>query len=272
MKKTKKKRLWTTAIAAATFAIGGLGIAGPATAAVTGNVAVSGSGTVSVTWSGGATAWTVQGDGDVINVCSAISTVCDSAQSGNIGYIKLTGGSTSITLTENTDINVKVNGVWTTRALGAGTYTIQMLKLTQNQPDAPVEGRFIVSVGGSSAGDGGASSTANASEPAEVSLSLDLAASGASCKDGSAASGLVGTWLALPSAGDCTSKAAPDAKLLGWATTADFPVEIAQRQVRNGWGAYEMFDNEGRMTAVFIPAGQATFVSGSNSLYPIWAR
>lgn len=267
----KKKRLWTTVIAAGTLAIGGLGIAVPATAAVTGNVAVSGSGTVSVTWSGGATAWDVQGNGDVINVCSAISTVCDNAQSGNIGYIKLTGGSTSITLTENTDINVRVNNAWTTRALGAGTYTIQMLKLTPNQPDAPVEGRFIVSIGGSSAGDGGASSTANASEPAEVSLALDLAASGASCKEGSAASGLVGTWLTLPAAGDCSSTTTPDAKLLGWATRADFPVALAQRQIDNGWGAYELFNDEGRMTTVFIPAGGATFVSAGNTLHPIWA-
>ncbi|HEY7821877.1 MAG TPA: hypothetical protein VIG24_03530 [Acidimicrobiia bacterium] len=120
-------------------------------------------------------------------------------------------------------------------------------------------------------GGGVTSSGAAASTPVEVSLSLDLASSGATCIEGSAATGVAGAWMTLPGADSCTSQTKPDANLLGWATTADFPVDVAQRQIDNGWGAYEMFNEEGRMTAVFIPAGQATFVSASNSLHPIWA-
>ena len=179
----------------------------------------------------------------------------------------MSGGSVTVT---SANPVAAIAGVATFTIRGSAAGTAQVFFRNNGR-----ESSRLVTVtsggGGGGGGGGGTSSAAAASTPVEVSLSLDLAASGASCKEGSAASGLVGTWLALPSAGDCTSKTAPDAKLLGWATTADFPVEIAQRQVRNGWGAYEMFDNEGRMTAVFIPAGQATFVSGSNSLYPIWA-
>lgn len=80
--------------------------------------------------------------------------------------------------------------------------------------------------------------------------------------------------MTLPSADECTQtgpKANPSAKLLGWATDPNFPVAIAQRQVNNGWGAYETFNEDGQLTGVFIPAGGATFVSGSNNLYPIWS-
>lgn len=131
--------------------------------------------------------------------------------------------------------------------------------------------RYQITLSGTPGGNSDSSSSAADSQPVEASLSLDLAASGASCKSGSAATGFVGTWLTLPSADDCTSTTRSDAKLLGWSTSKDFPVEIAQRQVSNGWGAYEMTNESGRVTAVFIPAGKATFVSGSNSLYPIWA-
>lgn len=107
------------------------------------------------------------------------------------------------------------------------------------------------------------------SQPAEVSLSLDLAASGASCKEGSAATGVMGAWLFLPAADDCSSTTDPSAKLLGWSTSANFPVDRAQSQVDNRWGAIdEIFDG---VRMIFIPAGQATFVSGPNSLFPIWA-
>jgi hypothetical protein len=59
--------------------------------------------------------------------------------------------------------------------------------------------------------------------------------------------------------------------LLGWATSPNFPVEIAKRQVDNGWGAYETFNADGQLTGVFIPAGGATFLSTSGNLFPIWS-
>jgi len=93
---------------------------------------------------------------------------------------------------------------------------------------------------------------------------------GTTCSN-SGESGIDGGWLTLPGANDCTPPAAKTgATLLGWATTPDFPVAIAQRQVSNGWGAYESYNDDGQITAVFIPAGLATFLSGSNTLYAIW--
>ena len=59
--------------------------------------------------------------------------------------------------------------------------------------------------------------------------------------------------------------------MLGWATSPNFPVEIAKRQVDNGWGAYETFNADGQLTGVFIPAGGATFLSTSGNLFPIWS-
>jgi len=85
-----------------------------------------------------------------------------------------------------------------------------------------------------------------------------------------------GAWIQLPTANDCSDND-PDAGrsgeatgLLGWATTPDFPVDIAQRQVDNGWGAYERLDESGALTAVFIPAGGWTQASSDTSLFPIW--
>lgn len=255
-----KTRLWTTAIAATAFTAGSLLLTAPAYASA-GSVTDNSDGTATVTWSGFGSVNDVLIE---IGSCSGFGTTCYS-------ILPVSGTSGSVTVSEGTT----VGSITGSGPLPAGTYNIRLANKNSGPPYPTVaqsSGAISIGSGGGGGGGGGTSSAAAVSAPVEVSLSLDLAASGASCKEGSAASGLVGTWLALPSAGDCTSKTAPDAKLLGWATTADFPVEIAQRQVRNGWGAYEMFDNEGRMTAVFIPAGQATFVSGSNSLYPIWAR
>jgi len=86
-----------------------------------------------------------------------------------------------------------------------------------------------------------------------------------------------GGWLTLPSAGDCTwdrnATEGPGSRaLLGWATTQDFPVPIAQRQVDNGWGAYELTNSDGRMTAVFIPAGGATAITADTRLFPIFSN
>lgn len=81
-----------------------------------------------------------------------------------------------------------------------------------------------------------------------------------------------GQWVTLPSAESCISPGDDlESVLLGWSTRADFPTDIAQRQVDNGWGAYETFDDQGRLTAVFIPAGGATVVSAPGTLHAIWS-
>ncbi len=57
--------------------------------------------------------------------------------------------------------------------------------------------------------------------------------------------------------------------LLGWSTSASFPVAGAQAQVDKAWGVIDETIDGVRM--IFIPAGMATFVSGSNTLYPVWS-
>ena len=80
------------------------------------------------------------------------------------------------------------------------------------------------------------------------------------------------TWTELPASDACTvSRDKADAILLGWATSTNFPVEIARRQVDNDWGAYETFDEDGRLTGVFIPAGGATLVTAPGTLHAIWS-
>jgi len=84
-----------------------------------------------------------------------------------------------------------------------------------------------------------------------------------------------GLWVQLPAAEQCSlavdARSGSSPELLGWATQPDFPVDIAQRQVDNGWGAYELFDNSGDLTEVFVPAGGWTRASADTSLFPIWA-
>jgi len=81
-------------------------------------------------------------------------------------------------------------------------------------------------------------------------------------------------WIQLPRADQCTfmgrsnSDASPS--LLGWSNTTDFPVEIATRQVENGWGAYEIDNGPDARTSVFIPAGGHVQVTGGARLFPIF--
>lgn len=111
------------------------------------------------------------------------------------------------------------------------------------------------------------------SQPARnITLGLTLPA-GVQCSSSSLTTS--GPWIQLPSAGDCSNAGRAsntNPLLLGWATSVDFPVDIAQRQVDNVWGAYETFNNDGGLTGVFIPAGGYTAVTGDTNLYPIWSE
>ena len=105
-----------------------------------------------------------------------------------------------------------------------------------------------------------------------VTLAFDLP-DGVRCDFGSVEAS-IGSWIELPAASDCSvtpraGDTSEDSTLLGWATSADFPVEIAQRQVDNGWGAYETYNDDGQLTGVFIPAGGFTQISGPTNLFPI---
>lgn len=120
-------------------------------------------------------------------------------------------------------------------------------------------------------GGAGAGSSSGVLSPQRQVFSLSfVAADGTVCAT-TAQSGEAGTWMPLPVDGQCTPPASnPNARLLGWATSPDFPLAIARRQVDNGWGAYEMHSADGQLTGVFIPAGGSTFVSASGNLHPIF--
>lgn len=199
--------------------------------------------------------------------CYNGSNAIDTTFTGNITATASAMGG-SVTVTAPTTVTA-VAGVatFTVRGDTAGFATVAFSASKTGGGSVSVTSILTVTGGGSN--DARTSSDNAPSTPVEVSLSLDLAASGATCKAGAAARGVMGSWLYLPAADDCSSTTDPNAKLLGWSTSANFPVQRAQSQVDNRWGAIdEVFDG---VRMIFIPAGQATFVSGPNSLYPIWA-
>ena len=117
------------------------------------------------------------------------------------------------------------------------------------------------------------SNTGSDSQPTRTTTLVLALPMGVQCTSSSLTAS--GPWIQLPSAGDCSvSGRVSDTNplLLGWATSPDFPVDIAQRQVDNGWGAYETFNDNGQLTGVFIPAGGYTAVTGDTNLHPIWSE
>ena len=123
-----------------------------------------------------------------------------------------------------------------------------------------------------SAGGGGSTPSSPTVAPARLeTLTLAVSSSGATCTGGNPV-GYSGSWLTLPAADQCTQSgptAKPGAKLLGWATSASFPIARAQSQVDKKWGVID--ESIDSVRTIFIPAGMATFVSGSNNLFPIWS-
>lgn len=78
-------------------------------------------------------------------------------------------------------------------------------------------------------------------------------------------SGVGGTWVQL-TVGSCASPTGPyGATLLGWATSPNFPV------ARAADGVAVDADVDG-VRMVFIPVDGYAFLSGDNTLYPIWTK
>lgn len=77
------------------------------------------------------------------------------------------------------------------------------------------------------------------------------------------------TWMKTPTTAEPKNQGD---RLLGWSTDKDFPVEIAARQVNNGWGVFEIFNSDGSLRSLFIPAGNYTFVGNDNTLHAIWSH
>lgn len=81
----------------------------------------------------------------------------------------------------------------------------------------------------------------------------------------------LGSWANLPEGSACSPPVTiPNARLLGWATIPNFPVEVALRQVNNNWGAYEIFGEDGQVIAIYFREGGAVKVSAPVNFYPIW--
>lgn len=254
-------------LAAVLAAVVTVGIAAaPASAVVTGTVTDNNDGTATVTWSGGSGSNAFPTPNVIL--CAPGATPCN--PSGNQGYMdgfQTSSGSIAIIA----GMSIYDMATWTPAPLPAGTYRVELIAFTSNGVFSSVGSLQSVQIGSS----GGSSSAASAPlTPATLSLGIDTAsaAGGAVCKSGSSATAYSGQWLTLPGQSDCSLPSVPTATLLGWATTADFSVAIAQRQADNGWGTYQTTNDAGEITAVFIPAGHGVLVSGNNSLFPIWAK
>ena len=151
----------------------------------------------------------------------------------------------------------------TDQSVSLGTANGQILAtLTVTYEDSPSPGPDPDPVPDS--GSGGLSAT-----PATVDVTLDQITSEVLRTWASTAT--LGSWKQLPESNEITGVDENAGKtFLGAATTPDFPVDIAQRQVDNGWGAYETFNEDGDLTSVFIPAGGWMAISNSTRLYAIW--
>ena len=106
--------------------------------------------------------------------------------------------------------------------------------------------------------------------PATVDITLDQITS--EVLRAWASTATVGSWKELPESSEIIGVDENAGKtFLGAATTPDFPVDIAQRQVDNGWGPYETFNEDGELASVFIPAGGWMAISNSTRLFAIWS-
>jgi len=125
--------------------------------------------------------------------------------------------------------------------------------------------------GGGGGGDDSGSSAPASAAPAVVDVTLDQITSEVLRTWASTAT--LGSWKQLPESSEIIGVDENAGRtFLGAATTPDFPVDIAQRQVDNGWGAYQTFNEDGDLTAVFIPAGGWMHITNSTRLYAIWSE
>ena len=82
----------------------------------------------------------------------------------------------------------------------------------------------------------------------------------------------IGSWFSLPASSEVSGTGENAGKeFLGVATSEDFPVEIAQRQIDNGWGAYEIYSDDGSLLSAFIPAGYSVHITAAPRVFAIWS-
>ena len=231
--------------------------------------------------------WGFGGTAIPANAATSIAVALNCPLNNNIVFSR-----SSVNADLNDTIQLSVNGPWEFNVVAVGAsgppiasgftnpnnYLVTgntggSLTLSFRSGSCTAPSATLTIVGSVAPPDGGGTESPNV-VPVLETLTIQTTTGNTTCTGGSP-TGYRGEWMTLPSADECTQtgpKADPSAKLLGWATDPNFPVAIAQRQVNNGWGAYETFNEDGQLTGVFIPAGGATFVSGSNNLYPIWSK
>ena len=168
-------------------------------------------------------------------------------------------------------IDTSTNSV--TATVTVGSYPADVA-FTPNSATAYVSNYFSGSVSviatGLGASSGGGSGSAGA-VPQVVSVDLDLEA--AELPASRPQSATIGSWYQLPASADVVGVGENAGKtFLGVATREDFPVAIAQRQVDNGWGVYEIYDADGRLESVFIPAGKHLHLTAAPRLHAIWSQ
>lgn len=112
----------------------------------------------------------------------------------------------------------------------------------------------------------GGTSGGSSSTSVEATRTLKLSDVDGKCQSAPSITGSNSTWVQLPSSGQCTD---PGRVLLGWSTSPQFPSAVAQAQIDKGWGAIDGDIDGTRM--IFIPAGGFTFLTGDNTLYPVWS-
>ena len=83
----------------------------------------------------------------------------------------------------------------------------------------------------------------------------------------------IGSWFSLPASSEVSGTGENAGKeFLGVATSEDFPVEIAQRQIDNRWGVYEIYGDDGSLKSVFIPAGYSMHITAAPRVFAIWSN
>ena len=82
----------------------------------------------------------------------------------------------------------------------------------------------------------------------------------------------IGSWFSLPASSEVSGTGEnAGKKFLGVATSEDFPVEIAQRQIDNRWGVYEIYGDDGSLLSAFIPAGYSVHITAAPRVFAIWS-
>jgi len=146
-----------------------------------------------------------------------------------------------------------------------------VVQITDTDGESTTVASFEVTYSDGSSPAPAAPAAAPAPAPATVNVTLDQITS--KVLRAWASTATLGSWQQLPESSDITGVDENAGKtFLGAATTPNFPVDIAQRQVDNGWGPYETFNEDGDLTSVFIPAGKPMNINGPTRLYAIWGN